>query len=92
MNGNLNGNVNGGVQFLQKVAAEEPGDSDTESPLLDEPDLRGEDRDTSDRRMRAEAKSIRKVRDDFPSFFRLILVLKAFASCRLKILRLQTGL
>ena len=52
--------VQGGVQFLQR-AAEEPGDSDAGSSSLDDLDLHEEDRDTSDRRMRAEAKSMRKV-------------------------------
>lgn len=41
-------------------AAEETGDSDVGSSLLDDPDLH-EDQDISERRMRAEAKSIRKV-------------------------------
>ena len=49
-----------GIQFLQR-AAEDSGDSDTGSSLLDDLDLHREDQDTSDRRMRAEAKSIRKV-------------------------------
>lgn len=49
----------GGIQFLQR-AAEEPGDSDSGSSVLDDLDL-DEDQDTSDRRMRAEAKSMRKV-------------------------------
>ena len=50
-----------GIQFLQRAAEEDPGDSDTGSSLPDDLDLHGEDQDTSDRRMRAEAKSIRKV-------------------------------
>ena len=48
-----------GIQFLQGAAEEDPDDSDTGSSLLDDLDL--QDQDTSDRRMRAEAKSIRKV-------------------------------
>ena len=52
--------VQGVVQFLQR-AAEEPGDSDAGSSSLDDLDPHEEDQDTSDRRMRAEAKSMRKV-------------------------------
>lgn len=54
--------VQGVVQFLQR-AAEEPGDSDAGSSSLDDLDPHEEDQDTSDRRMRAEAKSMRKIED-----------------------------
>lgn len=40
---------------------DEAGDSDAGSSLLDDLDLDEEDQDVSERRMRAEAKSIRKV-------------------------------
>jgi hypothetical protein len=50
-----------GIRFLRRAAEDDPGDSDTGSSLLDDLDLHGEDQSTSDRRMRAEAKSIRKV-------------------------------
>jgi len=53
--------VQGGIQFLQKAAEEDLGDSDAGSSLLDDLDPHEEDQGTSDRRMRAEAKSIRKV-------------------------------
>lgn len=52
--------MQGGIQFLQR-AAEEPGDSDAGSSLLDDLDLHEEDTDASSRRTRAEAKSMRKV-------------------------------
>ena len=46
--------IQGGVQFLQRAAVEDLGEDD-------DLDLHEEDQDTSNRRMRAEAKSIRKV-------------------------------
>ena len=79
----------GETQFLQGAAVD-LSDSDTGSSLLDELDLHEEDRDTSDRRMRAEAKSIRKVA--IPHRLPSILVLKVFTSRRLRILRSPTGL
>jgi hypothetical protein len=51
--------MQGGIQFLQR-AAEEPGDSDAGSSLLDDLDLHEEDK-ASSLRTRAEAKSMRKV-------------------------------
>lgn len=56
-----------GIQFLQRAAEEGLGNSDAESSLLDDLDLDEEERDTSDPRMRAEAKSMRKVTT--PSYF-----------------------
>jgi hypothetical protein len=44
-----------------KRATEEPGDSDAGSSLLDDLDPHEEGQGTSGRRMRAEAKSMRKV-------------------------------
>ncbi|KAF9650270.1 hypothetical protein BDM02DRAFT_3185488 [Thelephora ganbajun] len=55
--------VQGGIQFLQRATEEDLGDSDAGSSLLDDLDLHEEDQGNSDRRMRAEAKSIRKIED-----------------------------
>lgn len=71
-----------GIQFLQRAVEEDQSDSDTGSSLLDDLDLHGEDQDTSDRRIRAEAKSIRKVITSV--VFWLILFLMIFTPCRLK--------
>ena len=56
----LQNGTQGGILFLQR-AAEEIGDTDAGSSLLDGLDPRVEDQDVSERRMRVEAKSIRKV-------------------------------
>ena len=79
-----------GIRFLQKATEEDLDDSDAGSSLLDDLDLHGEDQDTSDRRIRAEAKSIRKVTTSV--VLRLILFLMVFMPCRLRISRSLTGL
>lgn len=79
-----------GIRFLQKAAEEDPDDSDAGSSLLDDLNFHGEDQDTSDRRMRAEAKSMRKVITSIVLW--LILSLMVFAPCRLRISRSLTGL
>ena len=56
----LRNGTQGGIQSPQG-AAEETGDSDAGSSLPDDLDLDEEDRDVSEGRMRAQAKSIRKV-------------------------------
>lgn len=56
----LQNGTQGGIQFLQR-AVEETGDSDTGSSLPDDLDPHGENQDMSERRIRAEAKSMRKV-------------------------------
>ena len=78
-----------GTQFPQR-ATEEPADSDAGSSLLDDLDPHKEDQGTSDRRMRAEAKSMRKV--TFPCY--LIAGYRPHSSriCRLRILRSPTDL
>ena len=50
----------GGIQFLQTAAEGDLDDNDDPPSLLNDLDL-GESQDSSDRRMRAEAKSVRKV-------------------------------
>jgi hypothetical protein len=82
--------VQGGIQFLQRAVEEDLGDSDGGSPLLDDMDLDEEDQGGSDRRMRAEAKSIRKV--NTPRGLWPFLVLTAFTPYRSQILRSPTGL
>lgn len=79
-----------GIRFLQKAAEEDPDDSDAGSSLLDDLNFHGEDQDTSDRRMRAEAKSMRKVITSIVLW--LILSLMVFTPCRLRISRSLTGL
>jgi len=54
-----------GIHFLQRAAEEDLGGSDAGSSLPDDLDLDEEDQGTSDRRMKAEAKSIRKVSSPF---------------------------
>ena len=53
--------IQGGIQFLQRAVEEDLGDSDPELPLVDDLDQDEEDQVNSDPRMKAEAKSIRKV-------------------------------
>ena len=53
--------IQGGIQFLQRAVEEDLGDSDPELPLVDDLDPDEEDQANSDPRMKAEAKSIRKV-------------------------------
>jgi hypothetical protein len=53
--------IQGGIQFLQRAVEGDLGDSDPGSPLLDDLDPDEEDQVNSDPRMKAEAKSIRKV-------------------------------
>ena len=55
------GRAQAGVQFLQRAAEDNQGDSDAESSSLHDLDLHEEDQGASDRRIRAEAKSMRKV-------------------------------
>lgn len=55
------GGAQAGIQFLQRAAEDDLGDSDAGSSLLHDMDLHEEDQDASNRRTRAEAKSVRKV-------------------------------
>lgn len=55
------GRAQAGVQFLQRAAEDNLGDSDVEPSSLHDLDLHEEDQGASDRRIRAEAKSMRKV-------------------------------
>lgn len=84
------GGVQNGIKFLQRAEEEDRDDSDAGSSLLDDLDLDKQDRDGSDRRMRTEAKSIRKVNN--PRRPLAIPGLIAIMSCRLQTLRLPTGL
>ena len=52
--------MQGGIQFLQRAAEGDLDDDDPSLPSLNDLDV-GEGQGGSDRRMRAEAKSIRKV-------------------------------
>lgn len=55
------GGPQAGIQFLQRAAEDNLGDSGAGSSLLHDADSHEEDQDASDRRTRAEAKSVRKV-------------------------------
>ena len=82
--------IHGGIQFLQRAEEEDGGDNDAGSPLLDDLDLGEEDQGNSDRRTRAEAKSIRKV-----SISRRLSAISSsddFTSCRSRTLKSPTGL
>jgi hypothetical protein len=78
-----------GIRFPQ-TATEETGDSDAGSSLLDDLDLHRVDGDISERRMRAEAKSIRKVMT--PATLRSITILTVFTSHRSRTLKSPIGL
>jgi hypothetical protein len=81
--------IQGGIQFLQRAVEGDLGDSDPGSPLLDDLDPDEEDQVNSDPRMKAEAKSIRKVIT--PRHLLALFDSDHLAPCRLRTSRSPIG-